>query len=83
MILLNMMFYVSPVLYPIALVPETYRVLIWMNPMTSALEAWRGVFLQGALDWNSIGVVYAYAALSTALGGWVYRRLSPRFAETV
>jgi lipopolysaccharide transport system permease protein len=83
MILLNMMFYVSPVLYPIALVPETYRALIWMNPMTSVLEAWRGAFLHAAVDWNSIAAVYAYAAVAITCGTWVYRQLSPRFAEAV
>jgi lipopolysaccharide transport system permease protein len=83
MILLNMMFYVSPVLYPIALVPEAYRALIWLNPMTSVLEAWRGIFLEATLYWNCIGAAYVQAALAIIAGILVYQHLSPRFAEAI
>jgi lipopolysaccharide transport system permease protein len=83
MILLNMMFYLSPVLYPIVLVPEPYRKLMWINPMTPILEAWRGVFLDGVVRWSSVGVAYAYAAIAVMLGVWAYRRLSSRFAEAI
>jgi len=83
MILLNMMFYLSPILYPVVLVPEPYRMLMWINPMTSVLEAWRGVFLDGAIHWNSIAVAYAYAVIAIISGACVYRWLSPRFAEAV
>jgi homopolymeric O-antigen transport system permease protein len=83
MILLNMMFYVSPILYPIDLVPEPYRVLLWLNPMTSILEAWHGIFLDGTLRWNSIAVAYVYAAIALFFGILVYRSLSSRFAEAI
>jgi lipopolysaccharide transport system permease protein len=83
MIFLNMTFYLSPVLYPIALVPEPYRRLMWINPMTPILEAWRGVFLEAVVPWSSVGVAYVYAAIAMMLGIWVYRRLSSRFAEAI
>jgi lipopolysaccharide transport system permease protein len=82
-ILLNMMLYVSPILYPIALVPEPYRGLMWINPMTPVLEVWRGVFLDGVVRWSSVGAAYAYAAIAVMFGAWVYRRLSSRFAEAI
>jgi lipopolysaccharide transport system permease protein len=83
MILLNMMFYVSPILYPIDLVPDPYKMLMWINPMTSVLEAWRGVYLEAAVRWDSIGVAYMYAAIALISGISVYRRLSSRFAEAI
>src|SRR5262245_35967754 len=82
-ILLNMMLFLSPVIYPIDRVPEPYQELIWMNPMTPIIEAWRGIFLREAIRWDHVGLAYVYAVIAMALGLWVYRRLSWRFAEVI
>jgi homopolymeric O-antigen transport system permease protein len=83
MILLNIMFYLSPVLYPVVLVPKPYQKLMWLNPMTPILEAWHSVFLNGVVSWSTVGVAYVYAAIAVLLGVLVFRRLSPRFAEAI
>jgi lipopolysaccharide transport system permease protein len=82
-ILLNMMFYLSPVIYPIDRVPAPYQKLIWINPMTPIIEAWRGIFFETAMRWNEIGLAYAYAFIAMTFGIYVYRRLSWRFAEVL
>lgn len=33
--------YLSPVIFPLAVVPESYRMLAALNPLTSAMETWR------------------------------------------
>lgn len=37
--------YVTPVFFPLSLVPEKYQVLLYLNPLTSLVEAFRWVFL--------------------------------------
>jgi lipopolysaccharide transport system permease protein len=80
---LNIVFYVSPVLYPVDRVPEKFRFLIALNPMTPLIETWRQLFLHGVLQWLSLGYVYLIALVSLMIGTLVYRRLSWRFAETL
>ncbi|MGP9813732.1 ABC transporter permease [Rhodopseudomonas sp. NSM] len=80
---LNMMFYLSPVIYPIERVPAQYATLIYLNPMTPLIEAWRGVFLNGTLQWGNIGLAYLYAAIAMAFGILIYRALVDRFAEVI
>jgi len=82
-ILLNMMLFLSPVIYPIDMVPQAYQKFIWMNPMTPILEAWRGIFLEGTVRWGLVGLGYLYALVALIFGAWVYRRLSWRFAEVL
>jgi len=82
-IVLNILFYLSPVLYPVDRVPEGYRIFINLNPMTPAIESWRALFLHDTLQWSSIGQVYLLAALSLAFGIFFYRRLVSRFAEVL
>jgi lipopolysaccharide transport system permease protein len=80
---LNIVFYVSPVLYPADRVPAKFRFMIEFNPITPLIETWRQLFLHGALQWSTLGHVYVIGLVSLALGTLVYRRLSWRFAETL
>jgi lipopolysaccharide transport system permease protein len=82
-ITLNMMMYLSPVLFPIDRVPDPYREWMKFNPMTPLIEAWRGVFLDNELQWGNVGLVYLYAAIALAFGTVVYRRLVHGFAEVI
>lgn len=83
MIALNMMMYLSPVLFPIDRVPEPYSAWMHFNPMTPLIEAWRGVFLRDELQWGNIGLTYIYAAIALAVGTLVYRKLVDGFAEVI
>uniref|UniRef100_E6VMZ4 Transport permease protein n=1 Tax=Rhodopseudomonas palustris (strain DX-1) TaxID=652103 RepID=E6VMZ4_RHOPX len=80
---LNMMFYLSPVIYPIDRVPDQYRPLLHLNPMTPLIEAWRALFMKDIIDWHNIGLAYVYGAVAMAIGVFVYRRLVHRFAEVI
>lgn len=82
-IVLNMMFYLSPVIFPIDRVPEPYRKFMHLNPMTPLIEAWRGVFMKNTVQWENIGIAYLYAAIAMILGIYVYRKLVHRFAEVI
>jgi lipopolysaccharide transport system permease protein len=82
-IFLNMMMYLSPVLFPVEKVPAPYDEWLKFNPMTPLIEAWRGAFLSGELQWENIGLSYLYAAIALAFGTWVYRRLVDGFAEVI
>jgi len=82
-ITLNMMMYLSPILFPIDRVPDPYGEWMKLNPMTPLIEAWRGVFLDNELQWGNVGLAYLYAAIALALGTLVYRRLVNGFAEVL
>jgi lipopolysaccharide transport system permease protein len=48
--ILTIWMYVTPIMYPVSLAPEKYRILFYLNPMTSLMDAYRWVFLgQGDL----------------------------------
>jgi lipopolysaccharide transport system permease protein len=58
----------SPVFYSISALPEMYRPLIMLNPLTFIIEQVRGVIIYGRLpDWNGLTI---YAALSIFIS-WI------------
>jgi len=51
--LVMVLMFLSPLFYPITALPENYRSLLRMNPLTFAIEQTRGVMIWGeALDWQ-------------------------------
>jgi ABC-type polysaccharide/polyol phosphate export permease len=80
--LLTLAFFVTPVLYPAASVPERFRPLLWANPFASFLA---GVH-ESAFFFRPIpGVLWAAMAATAAVflfvGGFVFDRLRDSIAE--
>ena len=81
-VLLQLLFFLTPVFYNASMVPERYQSLYRLNPMVHLVEAYRAILLGGTwpsgLDLLSLGV------LATGLlyvGHKVFINLSYRFVE--
>ena len=49
----QLMMYASPIVYPLSIVPEKYKLYILANPMTPIIEGFRQAFIgKGFLDMN-------------------------------
>jgi len=81
---LNGWFYFTPIVYPRNLVPEAYRPLLDLNPLTPLVEMYRSALLGGG-PWLPSGTLLlaACAALSLLVGRTVYRRLKPTFVDEI
>lgn len=84
-VLLNLWFYVTPIVYPASLIPEQWRFWVfWLNPMTTIVEIYRELVLVGEVQhWQEWGVLWGISLVVFAIGVWVYRRLRPAFADVV
>jgi lipopolysaccharide transport system permease protein len=64
--------FVSPVIYPVSLVPQRWRLLYGLNPMVGVIEGFRmGLLGTAHLDWSVVGMSAA-AVLMLLMGGLVY-----------
>jgi lipopolysaccharide transport system permease protein len=43
--ILRLFMFASPVVFPASIVPEKYRILFWLNPLTPAIETFRSATL--------------------------------------
>ncbi|BAY57385.1 MULTISPECIES: ABC transporter permease [Leptolyngbya] len=84
-VILNLWFYLTPIVYPSSLIPEGWRFLVfWLNPMTTIVEVYRDLVLVGRMHhWEELGVLWGVSMLTFAIGLFVYRRLRPAFADVV
>jgi len=82
--LLMILMYVTPILYPLSLVPEGLRPWVAANPFGWLVERLRDALLEGRLELmpgDGIAVLVALALFFA--GRVVFRRLSPHFEDFV
>jgi lipopolysaccharide transport system permease protein len=76
--------FLSPVFYPVDALPENYRILLFLNPLTYVIGDARRVLIWGqAPDWPGL-IVYACASFAVAwLGFWWFQKTRRGFADVV
>ena len=83
-VLLQAGFFLSPIVYPISIVPEKYLAAYMMNPVTVTIEIYRDVLLYATTPSpGDLAFVVAAAAGVLIAGTAVFGRLERRFAEEI
>ncbi|CRM95427.1 Teichoic acid translocation permease protein TagG [Pseudomonas sp. 22 E 5] len=83
-VLTTVLLFLSPVLYPIAALPEVYRPWLQLNPLTYIIEESRSVLLFGHLpDWTSLGVAIIVGAVVASIGFWFFQKTRKGFADVI
>ncbi len=83
-VLLQMGFFLSPIVYPLSLIPEKYLFYYMLNPITRMIEMYRDVLLYGKLPGlMDFVIVLFFGIVLYFSGSLIFRKLSPRFAEGI
>jgi lipopolysaccharide transport system permease protein len=76
--------YASPIIYPVDLIPESLRILYFLNPMVGILEGYRSAILHGLTpDLRSVGLALIVSTVILVIGYHTFKRLEPTFADLI
>lgn len=74
--------YLTPVIYPMEMVPEAYRRLLHLNPMTSVTTAYRDILYYGQVPrMETLVQAAVMGGVVLAAGQMLFGRLSRHFVE--
>jgi homopolymeric O-antigen transport system permease protein len=76
-------FYLTPVIYPLSIVPAKYHNLVLLNPMASLMEGWRELFLHNQLPGVDLWPALVFAAAIAGIGSLSFQRLQGGFADAL
>jgi ABC-2 type transport system permease protein len=90
-VVLQVMWYGSPVIYAIEIVPENLQRIILLNPLAVALQQMRHAFVDPAADGaraaaggiENLLIPFGIVAVVVVLGLWTFHREAPRIAEAL
>jgi lipopolysaccharide transport system permease protein len=82
--LVQMWMWLTPIAYPSSLVPEAWRPVYGLNPMTGVVEGVRwALFETAAPDWRMMAVSFAVVAGLFVSGLYYFRRTEQTFADVI
>ena len=83
-VLTNMLFFCSPIVYPLTIIPDSIMPYYLLNPVTLFIGMYRDVMVAGDLpSLYSIVVVIGFAIAAYLVGSFVFSKLQRRFAEEI
>ena len=82
--LVQVMMYASPVVYPVSIIPDKYRLIYGLNPMAGVIEGFRSALLGATpMPWDLI-IVGTIVTLVLAVIGLTYFKFTERiFADVM
>jgi lipopolysaccharide transport system permease protein len=81
--MLQFWMFATPVIYPASLVPEKWRMLLYLNPMAGMIEGFRAAFLGSTFNLGAVALSLTTAALIFAAGVAYFEKVERRFADII
>jgi lipopolysaccharide transport system permease protein len=75
--------FLSPVVFGVRFIPDDYRWLILVNPMTGYIEGFRSAVLGSSIDWFALGISFFLSLVLLMLGSIYFRKVERRFADVI
>ena len=82
-VVLQLGMFASPVIYPSSLIPEAWRWLFALNPMTGIIEGFRSAIFGSPFDWWAISVSVVITLVVLVYSAYAFRRLEKGFADVI
>ena len=80
--IMQMVFYATPILYPVEMFPTWVQKFLRLNPMTTIIESYRNIFYyQTAPNFIRLGLVFIASIILVMIGFKIFYKLEKGFAE--
>ena len=81
---IQLLMYVTPVIYPVSSIPEKFRLFVILNPMSSIIETFRYSFL-GVGNFSYSGLIYSliFTIVIFVFGLLVFNKTEKNFMDVV
>ncbi|MDO9579646.1 MAG: ABC transporter permease [Bacteroidales bacterium] len=82
--LVQIWMFVSPVIYPVSMIPKKYQWLLALNPMGGVIGAFRSSLLGHLpIDWTLLGISTIIIVIIFLSGVYYFRKMEKTFADVI
>ncbi|MEI6040059.1 MAG: ABC transporter permease [Candidatus Berkelbacteria bacterium] len=79
---IQIMLFLTPVIYPISIIPAKYQWLIYLNPMAGVIQTARTTLLGGgSVDWQILSMSFGISLILVIGGIYFFRKTERFFAD--
>ena len=81
-VFLQLLFYATPIVYAADTIPENFKWILELNPMTYIINGYRDIFYNQTMpDVNAILILIAIVLIAIIVGYLIFNKLQKGFAE--
>jgi lipopolysaccharide transport system permease protein len=81
--LVQLWMFVSPVFYPSSILPEKWRLVFALNPLTGIIDAYRASLFGQPINWTTLGLSALVTTVVLVYASYSFRRMEKTFADIV
>lgn len=81
--MIQLWMFASPIIYPISFLPEKWRWLMMLNPLTGIIEGFRSALFGRDFDWQSIGISILITFGLLVYSAYSFKKMEKNFADLV
>ncbi|MCZ6675178.1 MAG: ABC transporter permease [Verrucomicrobia bacterium] len=81
--LIQIWMFLSPVVYGVGFIPEKWRWLLLLNPMTGYIDGFRAAFLGKSFDWTALGGSTILSLSIFVIGIAYFTKVERRFSDVI
>ena len=81
--LMQLWMFVSPIIYPVSMLPAKWRWVLALNPLTGIIAGFRAALFNRAFDWTALGISIGITLALLVYSAFSFRRMERSFADIV
>jgi len=81
--IVQIMLFVTPVIYPISLIPKRFQIYSYLNPAAGAISSVRAGFFHQPINWLGFGLSVLGATLMMIVSIWYFKRTEKDFVDII
>jgi len=82
-LLLTFIFYLTPIIYPLSMIPKKFQILMYLNPFFPFIIMWQKLFFKNIIEFKFIVISIIYAFIFFIFATFIFNKLKYKFAELV
>lgn len=76
-------FFVTPVIYPVTMIPQKYQIYAFLNPATGAISSIKAAMFGDRVNWLGLGLSWLMTICFIIFGLWYFRKTEDNFVDII
>jgi lipopolysaccharide transport system permease protein len=81
--LIQLLFFTTPVIYPITLIPHRFQIFAYFNPACGAISSVKAGLFGQSVNWAGLLISWIAALVALAIGLWYFKRKERGFVDII
>jgi len=81
--LIQLLFFTTPVIYPITLIPHRFQIFAYLNPACGAISGVKAGLFGQSVNWAGLLISWISALVALAIGLWYFKNKEKTFVDVI